>query len=55
MTDDMVGVEVNTTTRYNNYCRKVSKDGRACSLYSPHEGLHKSKNGLEKDRFGDDD
>lgn len=53
MVDDMVDEEVNTVHRYNKYCRATAKDGRVCSLYSPHEGKHKPKNGLEKDRFDD--
>lgn len=47
--------DINTTRRYNHYCHKVAKDGRKCSLYSPHEGKHKPKHGVEKDRFGDDE
>ena len=46
---------VNTTHRYNHYCRAISKDGRKCSLYSPHEGRHKPKYGTEKDRLGVDE
>lgn len=46
---------VNTTHRWQHNCKAKAKDGRKCSLYSPHEGLHKPNNGLEKDRFGDDD
>lgn len=39
--------------RYNHYCREVAKDGRVCSLYSPHEGGHKPKHGTEADRWAD--
>lgn len=51
-TEDLV---INTTHRYNTYCHAVAKDGRRCSLYSPHEGKHKPKHGVESDRFGDDE
>lgn len=53
MTDDMIDEDVNTTHRYNRYCRAVAQDGRTCSLYAPHEGKHKPRHGLEKDRFSD--
>lgn len=55
MTDDMIDEQVNTTHRYGHYCRAVSKDGRKCSLYSPHEGDHLPKHGIESDRFTVDD
>lgn len=51
-TEDLV---INTTTRWQHNCHAVSKDGRKCSLYSPHEGLHKPAHGTEADRFSDDD
>ena len=43
--------EINTKHRYNHYCREVAQDGRICSLYTPHEGDHLPRHGLEKDRF----
>lgn len=43
--------DVNTTERWSSYCRAESPDGRKCSLYSPHEGLHKPEHGTESDRF----
>ena len=46
---------INTTKRYNHYFHAVAKDGRKCSLYTPHEGKHKPKHGVEKGRFGDDE
>lgn len=51
MTDPLADEEINTTHRYNHYCRAVSSDGRTCSLYAPHEGKHKPKHGTENDRF----
>lgn len=42
---------INTTHRYNRYCRAEHPDGRKCSLYSPHEGKHKPKQGTERDRW----
>ena len=44
---------INTTERYGQYCREVAKDGRTCALYSPHEGKHKARHGLESDRWDD--
>ena len=46
---------INTTHRYDHYCRAEASDGRVCSLYSPHFGKHKPKLGLESDRFDDGD
>ena len=51
----MHNAEVNTTTRWNEFCRKVAKDGRVCNLYSDHIGKHKPNNGLEADRWEDED
>lgn len=51
----MTDAETNTNKRWSVYCRAVAKDGRRCSLYSPHEGKHKPKHGLESDRFDDDE
>lgn len=47
-TEDLV---INTTHRWNTFCRKKAGDGRICSLYSPHVGLCKPKHGTENDRF----
>jgi len=44
---------INTTKRWNEYCRAVAKDGRVCSLYSTHPDGHLPKNGLEQDRWED--
>ena len=44
---------INTTHRHDVYCRAEAKDGRVCSLYSPHMGGHKPKHGLESDRWND--
>lgn len=45
-------ITINTTQRYNHYCRKKNADGsKTCSLYAPHEGLCKPKHGTENDRF----
>lgn len=46
---------VNTTKRWSKYCREVSSDGRVCSLYEPHPGLHKPNHGTEADRFATGD
>lgn len=52
MDDNTEDLVINTSHRYNHYCRKVSKDGlKTCSLYSPHEGLCKPQHGTEADRF----
>ncbi len=46
--------EVNTTHRWNSYCRATAKDGRVCSLYSDHESeQHVEKHG--KSRWNDGD
>jgi len=46
--------QINTTTRYNHYCRATASDGRVCSLYTPHEGVkHKPRHGIEADRWED--
>lgn len=55
MTIDNTEELVNTTHRWSAYCTKTAKDGRRCSLYKPHEGLHLPKHGTENDKFGDDD
>lgn len=48
--------KVNTTIRHDSYCRKVSKDGRVCGLYSLHPGGHLDlRQGANKDRWGDGD
>lgn len=44
---------VNTTQRWSHFCRAKHADGRICNLYSPHEGGHLPKHGLEKDRWED--
>lgn len=44
---------INTKHRHDQYCRETAQDGRVCSLYSPHEGKHKPKHGLEADRWSD--
>lgn len=33
--------KINTTQRWNAYCRAKAEDGRVCSLYSDHFGKHK--------------
>jgi hypothetical protein len=44
MMEDNTEELVNTTHRYSHYCSKKRKsDGQKCSLYSPHEGDHKTK------------
>lgn len=44
--------KINTTERFDSYCRKTSEDGsKICSLYTGHHGLCKPKHGTEKDRF----
>ncbi|AWN03302.1 hypothetical protein PBI_CAMILLE_56 [Microbacterium phage Camille] len=46
-------IEINTTKRWNHYCRAEASDGRVCCLYAPHEGKHKPKHGTESDRWAD--
>lgn len=36
--------EVNTTKRYNHYCKARAKDGRKCQLYL-HDGYHVENHG----------
>lgn len=44
--------DINTTHRYNRYCREVNPaNGKHCSLYNPHEDKHKPKHGTESDRW----
>ena len=51
MSDD---VEVNTKHRWDHNCKAVNpKNGDKCSLYDPHEGGHKPKNGTQADRWSD--
>lgn len=47
--------KINTTGRWNHYCRKKRKStGAICSLYSPHESpQHVSGHG--KERWDDDE
>lgn len=52
---DQMRDEVNTSTRWSHYCRAVSKDGRKCTLYAPHDGKHMPNHGIDKDLFGDDE
>jgi hypothetical protein len=44
MTDNTEDLVINTTHRYGHFCPKKRKiDNAKCSLYSPHEGDHKTK------------
>jgi hypothetical protein len=45
--------EINTTTRWNRYCRASAKDGRVCDMYSEHEGKHRPHGGNEEARWED--
>lgn len=46
--------KVNTTQRYNHYCRAVAKDGRVCSLYAPHASEeHVEKHGKSRWKDGE--
>jgi hypothetical protein len=45
--------KINTTKRWDKHCKAVSKDGRRCHMYEPHEGKHTPKHGTEADKWED--
>lgn len=55
MSDDILdpaAPAINTTHRWNHYCKAVSEEGEKCFMYTPHEGLH-TTNHMKK-RFNDE-